>query len=141
MTQDEVRETPRTDAVALGRNEGCKFPDDPDGEPYFAWTDYSVLADFARSLEQQLADCKDDMLRLHKEKMDLWESIHFPGGFKDQIAAAQRMREALRDSAEAWQDLSNSEGEIDTTWLRGFAKQCEEQAKTAAAEWDALKGG
>jgi hypothetical protein len=53
-------------------------------------------------------------------------------------ASLKEAREALEDSAEAWQDLSYSEGEPDATWLCGFAKQCEEQARAALAAIDKL---
>ena len=52
--------------------------------------------------ERERDDCKADMLRLHEEKMNLWESIHFLDGYRDKlIAADRRIEEAERKLAEA----------------------------------------
>lgn len=48
------------------------------------------------SVEAQLADAKADALRLHREKMDLWEAVHFPPT-KDEINAYRDLFRAELD--------------------------------------------
>lgn len=52
-------DTPRTDAAI--------FIDDYKSSPGY------VPADFARQLERELADCKNDYLRTHNEKCNFYE--------------------------------------------------------------------
>ena len=65
-------ETPRTDALASGiakrrQNRGFNMPEDVEDS-----------IDLARQLERDLAEAKDDCLRLHREKMD---ALFGPDGF------------------------------------------------------------
>lgn len=47
--------------------------------------------------EQQLADEKDDATRLHREKMELWEAIELPGGYKQQLIEAVARERSIAD--------------------------------------------
>ena len=47
------------------------------------------------ALRQEVDDAKDDVARLHKDKMSLWAEINFPGGFKERAEAAEGL---LHDS-------------------------------------------
>jgi DNA repair ATPase RecN len=92
-------------------------------------------------LREQLADAQADVLRLHKEKMDLWESINFPGGLLTRIQELEREQDEHKKWRGVMTEIADKSQQqlVELDHMREVASHVKDMEKRAeAAEQRAL---